>query len=1112
MTQIIDAQERAQAINPQQSFLVQAPAGSGKTELLVQRILALLAQVKAPEEILALTFTRKAAAEMRERVIKALQTAQASDMPQQAHAQTTWKLAHAALKQSEIKNWQLMHHPAQLRIMTLDAFASGLARQLPILSGFGQTPATADFSEPLYQQAVQDLWVNAKQSHAPTELKQAMNRLVLHMNCNISKLSDVLCMLLGRREQWLPDVLLPTTHMPAFRLHLEQCLEEVIQHHLEEALNALPASLRSDLPAIAAQSAKYLSADKASDQHALSALLDMQTMPDSQAEDLKTWKALVFLLLTQDRKNIQTRKRLTKNEGFPAGKAHASHKEAMQPVLASISDDPQALKTLNKIRLLPDDSHFLDADWDVLQALFITLKQLAAQLWQVFSQHKQVDFVEVMLRAKQALGDEDEQGNIIPSEALLRLDYQIKHVLIDEFQDTSTLQIDVLRRLTAGWHDDGRTLFMVGDPMQSIYRFRKAEVRLFIQAAKNQLKLPHVSFLSLTQNFRSSPAIVEWVNLAFSSMLPAENDWVSGAIKYHASHAFKKTVGKVCLNVFSQRDDQAESQAMLEVIRNAKSAGRRVGILARNRGHLHEMMHLLQAENISFRALDMLPLHQQPEIIDLRSLTAALTHPADHVAWAAVLRSPCIGLSLQTLLHILHDKPLSVWSALQTYATQNNKNNPSNPTTTDEQTRINHAIAALAPSLNNIGRLPLRRCIESTWLRLQVPTTLSANQLSNTAAFFNLISTLENEQDFSLAILEQRLKKLYAKPETQPQAGDVELLTMHGAKGLQWDTVLLPGLGKTPRASDKDVLVRTEAYAAGNPQLLLAPLPNKGAADNGIYQLIQSFEAERDNLETARLLYVACTRAESELHLFGHVSEKTGNPVASSLLALLWQEDSSCYAADIKHHSIEQSPTYQRVQAAPHQHMLMPTQDIQPHPSIPSSAMGLLPTPHLKPEFSWAGATARAVGIAFHAGLQRMAEIGIEQWQDSHRPPLLTLMHNVLQSEGISQTYLVQAMQRCEQGLDNILNSDRAHWILSHQHQNRQQEWALTFVENKMCKHIILDQSFIDQDGVRWVIDYKTGRHEDDDLDAWLDQELHRYTIETPQLPNYVKALQALEP
>ena len=104
MSPITDANIRAQAINPKASYLVQAPAGSGKTELLIQRILALLATVHEPEEVLALTFTRKAAAEMRERVIQALHAAKQAE-PNEPHAKTTWKLAHQALKRSEQLGW-----------------------------------------------------------------------------------------------------------------------------------------------------------------------------------------------------------------------------------------------------------------------------------------------------------------------------------------------------------------------------------------------------------------------------------------------------------------------------------------------------------------------------------------------------------------------------------------------------------------------------------------------------------------------------------------------------------------------------------------------------------------------------------------------------------------------------------------------------------------------------------------------------------------------------------------------------------------------------------------------------------------------------------------------
>lgn len=138
---------RRQAVDPSQSFLVQAPAGSGKTELLTQRILALLAIVDEPEEILALTFTRKAAAEMGNRVTEALTMKKPGS--EDSHKMVTWRLAHQALARSAERNWNLSDHPARLRIMTLDSLTGTLARQLPLLSGLVRCQHPVNTPEPL---------------------------------------------------------------------------------------------------------------------------------------------------------------------------------------------------------------------------------------------------------------------------------------------------------------------------------------------------------------------------------------------------------------------------------------------------------------------------------------------------------------------------------------------------------------------------------------------------------------------------------------------------------------------------------------------------------------------------------------------------------------------------------------------------------------------------------------------------------------------------------------------------------------------------------------------------------------------------------------------------
>src|SRR5450755_35438 len=142
-----DQTERARALDPERSFIVQAPAGSGKTELLIQRYLALLARVENPEEIVAITFTKKAAGEMRERVLRALTEGKAED------------------------RWELRQNPARLRIQTIDALCASLTRQMPMLSRFGAQPEIVEDARSLYLEA-------ARATLDPATLDESAARLL----------------------------------------------------------------------------------------------------------------------------------------------------------------------------------------------------------------------------------------------------------------------------------------------------------------------------------------------------------------------------------------------------------------------------------------------------------------------------------------------------------------------------------------------------------------------------------------------------------------------------------------------------------------------------------------------------------------------------------------------------------------------------------------------------------------------------------------------------------------------------------------------------------------------------------------------------------------------
>ncbi|HET9446452.1 MAG TPA: UvrD-helicase domain-containing protein, partial [Steroidobacteraceae bacterium] len=200
---ISDAAARSAALDPQRSFIVQAPAGSGKTELLTQRYLRLLATVESPEQILAITFTRKAAAEMRARILQALQSAEAPP-PDSAHKRSTWELAKAVRAIDAERRWQLMQHPARLRIQTIDALNASLARRLPVIAGTGAALEPTTDMTPLYELAGRRLLERLGEG---SPVSAHLEVLVMHLGNRVERLIQLLNDLLAKRDQWLHIVM-----------------------------------------------------------------------------------------------------------------------------------------------------------------------------------------------------------------------------------------------------------------------------------------------------------------------------------------------------------------------------------------------------------------------------------------------------------------------------------------------------------------------------------------------------------------------------------------------------------------------------------------------------------------------------------------------------------------------------------------------------------------------------------------------------------------------------------------------------------------------------------------------------------------------------------------
>lgn len=1103
---VADAAARARALDPRRSFIVQAPAGSGKTELLTQRLLVLLAGVDEPEEVVAITFTRKAAAEMRARVFRAIRDAATQAEPDGEHRAQTWRLARAALERSRAREWQLEDNPQRLRVMTIDALCMQITQQMPLTSGFGGRVQIADEAEPLYREAAR---ATLDLLEAETPYRDALVRVLRHFDNRSALVESQLVALLARRDQWLA---LATEQGRLTREALEAVLQQIVRAALAAADAAIGAAQREVWLASAAHASSQRFASQPD--APLHALRD-QVWPAGEPEQLPRWLALIDLVLT---KSDSWRQKLDARSGFPAGKSKAEKEQLAPPrdahlaLIAALAEQQSVRDALVRLRSLPAP-HYDDMQWDALQALLDVMRLAAAQLRLVFAAHGEVDFAEVAAQAVVALGDEH-----APSELALAFDYRIRHLLIDEFQDTSITQYELLKKLIAGWQDDdGRTLFVVGDPMQSIYRFREADVGLYLSARREGIAQLRLEALQLQNNFRSRAGIVGWVNDAFAQVLPDLEDAGRSAVPYsaaiatHAAEAFDAVV------VHPQFDNDAIAEArrivaLIEAARADDPDGS-IAVLVRSRTHLDELMPALRSAGLRYQAVDLESLASRPVIEDLRALTRALLQPMDRIAWLALLRAPWCGLRLADLLALCEgfalDRPLL--QALRDDARLA-------AISDDGRARLQRVMDVLDATLAQHGRKPLRRWIESAWLALGGPAVVrEPRDLLDAQQFFARLEVLARGPRLDdLDALDLALRNLKATPDPQADAR-LALMTIHKSKGLEFDTVIVPGLGRTTRGDTPPPVIFSRGVDRdGTPQLVLGPIHARGDEADATYSFIRQLEADKQRFEDGRLLYVAATRARRRLHLLGVTGRDDDGspkpPAPSSLLARLWP----AVAATFVHAAAAAAPTgdppaqivedREMISAPPLRRLVSGWAA----PALPDGLHGTdAPAVGAAPRFEWAGELARASGTVFHRWVERLAADGLEVWDAARLQAQALRLPQELGEAGVPLARRETAAALVHAAMQGLLDDTRGRWLFDPAHGEARSEWALTAVLDGVPRQFRIDRSFVDADGTRWIVDFKTSRHEGGDLARFLAEEKRRYE---PQLRVYAGILRRYAP
>ncbi|RME39934.1 MAG: DNA helicase UvrD, partial [Deltaproteobacteria bacterium] len=602
-------------------------------------------------------------------------------------------------------------------------------------------------------------------------------------------------------------------------------------------------------------------------------------------KQVEAWDVLLGIVCTAQG---TVRKTVNRNQGFVAGADGKAMKQRMVALLAGLAENPSFLDALSAWRLHPDLGYREEA-WQTLQALLQLLPEAIVELRQVFAESGEVDYVEVAGAALQALGDED-----APEELLLQLDAGLKHILVDEFQDTSILQYRLLERLTSGWQPgDGRTLFLVGDPMQSIYRFRQAEVSLFLVAARDGIGSVRLEPLQLRANFRSQKGVVDWVNQIFSHAFPEEDDALYGAVAYSpsvASYPEEKNAVQVDIRVTDEEGEEDEAAAIADLVAgiHQEHPDWTIAVLARARHHLQPLVRTLRQRRIAYQGQDLDTLMDRQAIVDLHSLTRALLHPADRISWLAVLRAPWCGMTLADLDNLIRqDRNRPVYELLESQAAQGEL---FDSLSEDGRARWQRIRPAIEQALSWRGRVPLRRLVESTWLALGGPACIPAEELPDVERYFQLLEKISRNGDLDdFSLLEERLQQLFAQPGSA-EGAHLQLMTIHKAKGLEFDVVILPGLHRRVSAADRPLLNWLDHPEFG---LMLASLRRADSeTGDATYEAIQAIQRERDRQETTRLMYVAATRAKHQLYLFGQVKpdgEGTKDPPEESLLGRIWE-------------------------------------------------------------------------------------------------------------------------------------------------------------------------------------------------------------------------------
>lgn len=1093
------------ATDPSENIAVFASAGTGKTWLLVHRILKLLLNEVDPSHILAITFTRKAAAEMRERLMMVLvDWAGFDDQQLQLALQ---QLAHPHDPDSITKARKLyekiLYSEYDIRITTFHAFCQDILKRFALHAGVPAGFHLLETTEELKQEAREQLYKVAHRGTDPN-LTNALYELLKH-SATVNNVNTILETFIDSRSDWWSF----TENQNDPITYAEDRLREYLSSNQDENTPIGPNAIDADtklLPALQ-QYQTYLASHATAKNQQFSNLLTTSLKNIGPAKDLIPSIVPVFITQKNQPRQLKASKALKKSLGSQKMLDFIQLHRALCNLIL------QELDILKIENLLAFNQAWFYSGHHILK-IYQRLK---------FSRHA-VDFDDLEWYTYLLLTKHSSATWI-----QYKLDQRIEHILIDEFQDTNPTQwnllFPLLEELAANLPHSNKSLFFVGDTKQSIYGFRRANPQLQFTASEWATQNLNAKLIETDRSYRSSPVIIDFVNRVFCAN--AEEPLLCGYRLHEAVQT--KLWGQVHIDPLITPEEKVEEQIefrnpLLQARTNTElnchyREGQAVAkhikkliadftpilereqarmlrysdiiILARSRTHLSQLELALREKNIPYSSINDSEFLDQLEVQDVLALLTYLSQPHNDLALTQTLRSPCFGVSDEDLMTLADYKQDSWHEKLKSHIADS------------PNSLLSLAYEQLQKWQDLANRIPVHDLLDKIYFEINIFTRYASccmpakkhQVLTNLTHLLQLTLDLDagrysSIQSFLNLIQKPGMSAAIASDTTmnRQEENAVQIITIHSAKGLEAPVIFLVDTGSLPpKPRAYETVINWPSKAQRPEQFFITG--RKQNLDQKTQALLNQQSAANWK-EELNLLYVALTRAKQYLFISGVEAKRNqGNNWFSIIHQAIagTPKDSSLEAWQFKYGTlplIKTQPSEENFECIETTHDLS-----KPFTKLEKQKSNTI-------ELATANTALTSYGALVHKLFELLAKNEIYDSDALHRKTELALNKEISAKEF---SMAIKEVNQC-------LNASELGEVFTHElGKEILIEVPVFFIENGEVLHCIVDRLVVTKSSA-WIIDFETTSEVNTDT---MTQQAVQYR---KQISSYSSAVKKLYP